>query len=588
VLAGVVALGVSCGVALPTAQADSSDWLGRVNLYRAAAGLSAVANEPAWQLGLEHHLTYLEKTPPSYFVGEYASWHTENPASPYYTDDGAQEAGSSNLFEGAVGWQPTDFIDGWLAAPFHGIGILRPGLEKVAFASDAQGSAGLDVLSGISFATSATEPVLFPGDGMTTNLSRFSGGESPDPLETCGWHDAGLPLIALLPQSPSSGASAKLYGPAGLVADTKTGGLCIVDAATYRSSDSVYGSTGAAILGSDNAVLVIPRAPLKNGAYEVTISDASMDDVAWRFKVSTSASPSLGAPQQRQTTRIAGGDRVATAVEVSRRTYPTSGSAGSAVLASSLSYPDALAGGPLAVAKHGPLLLTSPSELSSAVRSELRRALPSGGTVYVLGGEGAVAPAVVSAVEGLGFTVKRLGGDDRFGTALAIMHALGDPATVLETTGFGFPDGLAAGAAAAHVGGAVVLTRGSVADPQTAAAIGRTQGTRYAVGGPACQADPTATCISGTNRYATAAAVASRFFPDAQIGGVASGTAFPDALSGSAHAGALGAPVLLVSSIGEVPDEVAAYLSQTTSLTTLDVYGGPGAVSTGIAFALSR
>jgi hypothetical protein len=82
--------------------------------------------------------------------------------------------------------------------------------------------------------------------------------------------------------------------------------------------------------------------------------------------------------------------------------------------------------------------------------------------------------------------------------------------------------------------------------------------------------------------------VAARFFPDAQVGGVASGTTFPDALSGSAHAGALGAPVLLVPSTGTVPDEVAAYLSQTTSLDTLDVYGGPGAVSTGVAFQLSR
>jgi hypothetical protein len=80
-------------------------------------------------------------------------------------------------------------------APFHAIGMLRSQPQAVAFAANFNsGYAGLDVLRGLEFSASKIAPVLFPGPGMTTNLFRVSGGEFPDPLQTCGWNDgtAGL------------------------------------------------------------------------------------------------------------------------------------------------------------------------------------------------------------------------------------------------------------------------------------------------------------------------------------------------------------------------------------------------------------
>ena len=116
--------------------ATAVDWLSEVNKYRTAAGLAPVTDNPTWDAGLLAHFRYLAKTPASYFTGQYQSFHTENPASPYYTAAGALEGSRSNL-EGGGGPPSVAQIQGWLAAPFHAIGMLRPGLTQVALASGA-------------------------------------------------------------------------------------------------------------------------------------------------------------------------------------------------------------------------------------------------------------------------------------------------------------------------------------------------------------------------------------------------------------------------------------------------------------------
>jgi hypothetical protein len=263
---------------VPTGQ----DWLGEVNMYRVASGLPTVTNEPAWDAGILDHLKYLADTPQSYRTGQYASAHTENPASPYYTAAGAREGASSDLGGGS---SPVSAIDTWLTCPFHAVGILRPTLGQVAFAS-GYGGAGLDVISGLGQQPAVNFPVLFPGNGMTTDLSSFCGGEVPSPLQTCGWQNpAGLPLIALLTGPPSARLTASLQGPAGQSMTSGSDNLCTVDANTYTSTDTIYGPTGAAILAGDNAVFLIPRSALGPGTYHATISQPGQPDVSWSFNI---------------------------------------------------------------------------------------------------------------------------------------------------------------------------------------------------------------------------------------------------------------------------------------------------------------
>jgi hypothetical protein len=287
-------LGLSPGVAAsaPVRAAEhvvSGDWLGEVNYYRVATGLAPVGDERAWDQGIRSHLVYLAKTPASYLTGTYASLHTENPASPYYTAAGAKEAASSNLFYGEFGFTPRDFIDGWLSAPFHAVGILRPQLKLVAFAYSAgTGDAGLDVISGLDYAQSLPKtPVMFPGPGAPTNLSTFRG-ESPDPLQTCGWEKlteaVGLPLVLLLPSPPLAGLTARLDRPGGVIETNANGGLCVVDSHTFVPSDPIYGPTALDILKGDNAVFLVPRAPLTPGNYFVSVGQPGHPEISWEFR----------------------------------------------------------------------------------------------------------------------------------------------------------------------------------------------------------------------------------------------------------------------------------------------------------------
>jgi hypothetical protein len=274
----------SASSVLPHDSASGPDWLAEINHYREATGLADVSDQPAWDLGLEHHLTYLEDTPLSYETGQYASLHTENPASPYYTPDGGAEAGYSDLLEGGA-FSPLQAVDIWLQAPFHAIGMLRAQLTQVALADDAStGHAGLDVIQGIDYSQpAATTPILFPGPGIATNLLTF-GGEAPDPRETCQWQgeNVGLPLIMLLPQAPAAGLTATLTGPTG-TESTADGGLCVVDENTYTSSDPVYGPDGAAILRGNNAVILIPRLPLEGGVYTANVQQPGVSAIGWLF-----------------------------------------------------------------------------------------------------------------------------------------------------------------------------------------------------------------------------------------------------------------------------------------------------------------
>ena len=93
-------------------------------------------------------------------------------------------------------------------------------------------------------------------------------------------------------------------------------------------------------------------------------------------------------------TRLAGADRYATSVLISRSAYGTSDAV---FIATGTKFPDGLAGGPVAALLPGPLLLVAPSQLPSVVKAELQRLGPD--RVVVLGGTGVVSGSVVRAID---------------------------------------------------------------------------------------------------------------------------------------------------------------------------------------------
>ena len=253
--------------------------------------------------------------------------------------------------------------------------------------------------------------------------------------------------------------------------------------------------------------------------------------------------------------RIAGADRYSTAVEVSRRAFPSRAEV--VYLASGESFPDGLAAGPAAAANGGPVLLTTRAAAPAAVLAEIQRLQPT--EVVIVGAEASVSAAVETAVRQLdpARTVVRLGGTDRFHTSRLIAeHAFESASSALVATGLKFPDALAAGPVAARREGPVLLVNGgaSALDADTAATLEHLGVGWVGVVGDASSvsagvasglaAGRSVVRYAGTDRFATAAQLA-REFGVVETAYLASGTGFPDALAGAAAAGRDGAPLLL-------------------------------------------
>ncbi|MFD0639397.1 glycoside hydrolase domain-containing protein [Catenulispora yoronensis] len=113
----------------------------------------------------------------------------------------------------------------------------------------------------------------------------------------------------------------------------------------------------------------------------------------------------VGQASRATVERLAGYDRDLTAVLASVRTFDCHGCASpgrdqakAAVLSRDDTFADALGGSALAAQAGGPLLLTAPAAMNQSSLNELRRILPPGSTVYLLGGTKALSPAVETAV----------------------------------------------------------------------------------------------------------------------------------------------------------------------------------------------
>ncbi|NUS57381.1 MAG: hypothetical protein HOV66_21370, partial [Streptomycetaceae bacterium] len=307
----------------------------------------------------------------------------------------------------------------------------------------------------------------------------------------------------------------------------------------------------------------------------------------------TGPTPPTGTVGAATVSRLGGGDRYATARTVSQTQWKD-GAAGGVVIARGDAAPDALAGVPLAAHTRGPLLLTDPKALDTATAAEVQRVLgvDKSKPVYLLGGTAAVSPDVEKQLTALGYQVHRIGGATRFDTALRIAkEGLGSPANVVVATGTDFADALAAGPYAAAEQAAVVLSDGPALDPATAAYV-KGRGSVTAVGGAAVKAvrggapGKAFSDLHGSDRYATAAAVADAMTKATTAAGhapaavgVASGTVFPDALTGGAYAANAGVPLLLTDPKA-LPDTVRLLLTALhRQLAAVEVFGGPLAVS---------
>ena len=290
--------------------------------------------------------------------------------------------------------------------------------------------------------------------------------------------------------------------------------------------------------------------------------------------------------------RIGGADRYEVSVETALGFFGEA-SADAVVLAGGRAYADALTGGPLAAAGFGPTLLTPPSALREDTFFAIDTLLAPGGTVYVVGGTASVSARTVRLLRNAGFTVKRLGGADRYEVAVAVAEELdrlrGDlPTTAFVSSGRAFADALVAGPAAHLADGPVLLSRGGTLPAVTAEYLDSLdpQTQIFAVGGAGAASVLTndayegrTTYLGGATRYDVAGSVADAFFGGSYTLALADGRNWPDAVSAGPVMAGWGQPVLLTNGRATLPAATQRVaLRNRASLDYVFAFGGTASV----------
>ncbi|HEX9890418.1 MAG TPA: PQQ-dependent sugar dehydrogenase [Nitriliruptorales bacterium] len=308
-------------------------------------------------------------------------------------------------------------------------------------------------------------------------------------------------------------------------------------------------------------------------------------------------------------TRAEGGDRILTAIELSRRAFPGNGTAGAAVVARDRDFADALAAAPLAVASGGSVLLNPAEGLDADVQAEIERL--GADTVYLMGGEAAQSSEVERALKedtaGVSQVIRVEDPEhqDRFGTAGAAARRAaalwgGDAGThVLVTLGAhpleerAWPDALSAGQLAGHARRPILLVQPDGVPVATDEALADLGADIVTVIGGTTAVPPevaedlavgTVQRIGGATRYDTARLVADA---TAGLGAsldtvlAATGADFADGLAAGPAAVHLGGVLTLVHPmhLADSPHAHDWFADHAAVIGDIVVAGGPAAVA---------
>lgn len=232
--------------------------------------------------------------------------------------------------------------------------------------------------------------------------------------------------------------------------------------------------------------------------------------------------------------RLAGTDRYNTACDMATEAYPLWSGVGECVIAcgEDAHIVDALSASGLCGVLNAPLLLTRQASLPSRVKGCLSK-MSDTLDVYIIGSTAAVSAAVADEIAAMPTVheVIRVWGQDRFDTATAVAARMdgldgnGVPhANVLVANGAdpaSFYDALALSPVAARMGYPILLVRKTTPLPEATIeyVVNELSNPRvYIAGGPNVVSESVRTQMGGlpgdrlygANRYATAAAIASR------------------------------------------------------------------------------
>lgn len=294
-------------------------------------------------------------------------------------------------------------------------------------------------------------------------------------------------------------------------------------------------------------------------------------------------------------TRICGQDRYETSAKIASQFG--SGEVKNIILANGQNFPDALAGSVLSKKLNAPIILVNNSDVwdEYGISDYMLKHLSKDSTIYLLGGESSISSSFVNGLKQIGYTnFKRLGGTDRFDTNNSIVDEIspskGTP--VVLVNGLNFPDALSISSVAASKGYPIFMSLSdSIPDSIIQKITSINPSKIYIIGGTGAldsqvedqlknamayiKSDDLVR-ISGSNRYETSVKIANYFKLDSQSAILANGENFPDALSGSALASKLNAPIVLTD--GTNVNVQKKYIDD-SKYTNVYILGGQGSIS---------
>ena len=198
-------------------------------------------------------------------------------------------------------------------------------------------------------------------------------------------------------------------------------------------------------------------------------------------------------------------------------------------------------------------------------------------------------------------TVARVGGANRFEVAAQLAkqnYPTGPVPVVYVASGINFPDALSSASAAAKLGGPLLLVTPTGIPTAVKDQILRLKPARIVVaGGKSSVSDAVYAQLAtmtksirrdaGANRYESSRSVARSAFPTATTAFITTGEVFPDALSASAAAASVDAPVILVRGSAPTLDAPTLQLLRDLRVTGVTIAGGASSVSAGIEAQLA-
>ena len=299
--------------------------------------------------------------------------------------------------------------------------------------------------------------------------------------------------------------------------------------------------------------------------------------------------------------RIAGNEAVDTAIAASKEAFPEGLTEGVVVLARDDDYMDSMSATGLAGAYDSPILLTNRMELSSQVLKEIKRL--NAHTVFLIGGNVAVKPAVENALIRAGLTVERIFGNEASDTSVACAKMIEEKDgfrnsldTAVVATSIDFADALSVSSFAYkyHIPIFITTSYDSEEGDRVLGAEAKAMIDDYAKvlvpGGPGALpkssvegvwGEEKVTRVFGMTGYDTSVAVAKKMMEDGYLPGstvgVANGMASAkglDALTSSALLAKNDAPLVLVEGTINTGAAVAFIADNNNVFDNAKVFGG--------------